>query len=230
MIMKRLIRRTASLLAMLLVLGFAPFAGAGVIFESETLGETGVTWADLLDETVRGSNVSNAVFPGVRFFLDQPVLTTQIGGHFLSSSSGTFFGAIVGLDDANDFPDSDDLSSSDVLGHTELTFPISSDEVFGDLGLSLDSGWYALVFGSGLFGTLGDGAAPRNNTDIGGPAYVGFQPGAGWFNLTDLSDVGTLVDHRFALLGSVVPEPSTFCFVLIGTLCFAPLGIRFARK
>lgn len=222
--MKCLLRRAASLLALLLVLGFAPFAGAGVIFESGTLGETGVIWADLLDETVRGSNVSNAVFPGVRFFLDQPVLTTQIGGHFLSSSGGTFFGAIIELDDANDFPNSDDLSSIDVLGHAELTFPVSSDEVFGDLGLSLDSGWYALVFGSGLFGTLGDGAAPLNNPDIGSPSYIAYVSSR-WKNSAP-TDGLEFKDYRFVVKGIIVPEPSGIGLFAFAILFFLRLDCR----
>lgn len=186
-------------------------ADATTIFESGTLGPTG-----LPQGSVAATNVTPAVFVGVRFQLTQPVVTTQVGGHFVDLSNGTFFGAIVELDDENDFPDSGDLSSTDVLGSTVLTFPVPSDEVFGNLGLSLDPGWYALVFGSGLFGANGDGAAVRNGTDIGDPKYIAFQPASafGWINITSLPN------HRFVIKGQVVPEPSASVFTAMAALLF----------
>ena len=91
-------------------------------------------------------------------------MTTRIGGHFVGGFSETdFFGAIVGLTDSLDFPDSLDLSTPDVISASTLTFPDTSDEVFGGLSVNLQPGWYALVFGSGLFGTDGRGSAPKNN-------------------------------------------------------------------
>jgi hypothetical protein len=99
-----------------------------------------------------------------------------------------------------------------VLGAALLTFPNPSAEVFGELSLPLDPGWYALVFGSGQFGTTGNGAAPMNNPDIGDPVYIGWQPGAGWLNLTDLSDI--FKDQRFVVLGTIVPEPHAVVLLL----------------
>lgn len=184
-----------------------------ILFESGTLGPTRVTFDDLLAETVRGTNVRSVVFTGVRFELQQPVVTTQIGGHFLQrpgedpQGNGSFFGAVVALDDENDFPDSGDLSTADVLGSTLLTFPDPSDEVFGDLALRLDPGWYGLVFGSGQFGATAGGAAVRNNPDIGDPVYIGYQPGAGfgWSNLIN----PIFRNHRFAIRGTVVPKSAS---------------------
>lgn len=177
---------------------------AGIIFESGTLGPTGLSQG-----SVAATNVHATVYVGVRFQLTQPVLTTEVGGHFVSHSNGTFFGAIVALDDGNDFPDSGDLSTSDVLGHTELTFPVPSDEVFGDLSLSLDSGWYALVFGSGLFGTIGDGAAPRNNTDIDNPSYFVMLPNSPSVG----TNVTTFPNMRLVVKGRVIPEPTSIGLV-----------------
>jgi len=113
---------------------------AATVFESGTLGPTGVLRSDIENEAVRGTNVSANVFVGVRFFLDQPVITTQIGGHFIRNTGAqeSFFGAIVGLDDENDFPNSSDLTSSDVVGSTLLAFPELSEEVYGDLAVTLD--------------------------------------------------------------------------------------------
>jgi hypothetical protein len=219
------------LLHAMFALGVVPWLStplsAAILYESGTLGPTGVTWDDLLAETVGGTNIRSVVFTGVRFELHQPVVTTQIGGHFLQrpgsdpDGNGSFFGAIVALEDESDFPNSGDLSTSDVLGSTVLTFPNPSAEVFGNLSLSLDPGYYALVFGSGLFGATAEGTAIRNNPDIGAPTYIGWQPGAGWFNLTGISTI--FADHRFVVLGNVVPEPSTAILVL---LIFGPLLTR----
>lgn len=189
------------------------------IFESGTLGPTGVSWQEALDGDVSASSVDDVTFSGVQFELTQPVITTQIGGHFLSPLGGEFFGAIVKLDDENDFPDSGDLSTSDVLGNATLIFPVLSEEAFGDLSISLVPGWYALVFGDGLFGVDGiGGGMPLNNPDIGTPTYIGFQPGnsVGWFKVSGFQT--PLVDYRFVILGSIVPEPSTVCLVLIASL------------
>jgi len=181
---------------------FISTASADILFESGTLGPTGTA-----EGAIPSTNVSAGVYPGVRFQLTQPVKTEQIGGHFVDDLGGTFFGAIVKLEDATDFPDSADLSTPDVLGATQLTFPVLSAEVFGDLSLSLNPGWYALVFGTGRFGTSGSGGALRNNPDIGDPAYIGLHLGDGWFNFADLSDVLDFSNHRFVING--VPEPSS---------------------
>ena len=175
------LQRSISFFALLAFLTFftptSP-ANAATIFESGTLGPVGLSQG-----SVTASNINAAVFAGVRFQLTETVFTSEIGGHFVDRNNGTFFGAIIALDDVNDFPDSGDLSTPDVLGSVELTFPNPSSEVFADLELTLEPGWYALAFGSGLFGTTGDGAAPLNNPDIGDPVFIAYQPGAGWGNL-----------------------------------------------
>ena len=135
-----------------------------VLFQSATLGQTGITADQLLDQSVPGTNVNQFVFVGARFELTEPVITSRIGGHFASLGiSGNFFGAIVSLDGPDDLPDSSDLSTPDVLGSTLLEFPDPSDDVFGMLELDLDPGWYGVVFDSGLFGATGAGGAIRNN-------------------------------------------------------------------
>jgi hypothetical protein len=189
---------------------------AAVIYESAVLGPTGIAQG-----SGPATNISAAVFTGVRFELTRPVATSQVGGHFVSSSGGTFFGAVVSLDDANDFPNSGNLSSPDVLGATALTFPTASAEVHGNLSLALDPGWYALVFGSGLFGATGSGVALRNGTDIGAPSYIAYQPmsGVSWVDITPVFN-----DHRFLVLGTVVPEPTA---ILLGVV---PVLFVAARK
>lgn len=197
---------------------------AAILYESGTLGSTGVTWSDVENQAVLGANISMFAYNGVKFQLTQPVLTTEIGGHFVAPVGGTFFGALIALDNEADFPDSGDLSTADVLGHALLPFPTSSAEVFGDLALSLNPGWYALVFGSGLFGATGRGAALLNNPDIDNPSYIGHQPlsGFGW---------GTLINpifrnYRFAVNGEVVPETTAFCLSTIASCLLLFFRVR----
>jgi hypothetical protein len=149
-----------------------------------------------------------------------------VGGHFAAPSVGDFFGAIVALDGAMDFPDSENLSTPDVIRHASLSFPTSSAEVFGNLEVSLQPGWYALVYGSGLFGTSGIGGAPINNSDIGNPAYILFQPsGFLWIDLETF-----VTDFRFVVEGSVVPEPSTSVLILLTSFAFVLRRQRAGRK
>lgn len=185
-----------------------------ILFESGMLGPTGLAQGE-----VPGTNVRPGVINGVRFELSEPVKVDEIGGHFVGELGGSFFGAIVQLDSESDFPNSGDLSSSDVLDTADLNFPTLSAETFGEVDVQLEPGWYAVLFGSGLFDTLGAGVAPRNNPDIGNPDYIGFQEGIGWHRL-GLTGTVPFVDHRFVLKGQVVPEPSTIAICTIGFICF----------
>lgn len=212
-------KRTLFLAVTLISIVTSTDASADVLFESGTLGPTGISWSDLENGTVPGTSVNQFVFPGMRFELTQPVRTTSIGGHFASQANGEFFGAIVAIDSANDFPNSNDLSTPDVLGTTTLTFPNPSAEVFGDLELELDSGWYALVFGSGLIETNGSGGAVRNGADIGDPVYIGYGPNLHWFNLDTLPL--PFDNHRFVVMGEIVPEPGSLVLVLFAIYAFA---------
>jgi hypothetical protein len=202
-------------LSVLLVLTTAK-VHADVVFESGTLGPTGISWQEALDGLVPGSSVDANVFSGVRFELTQPVVTSAVGGHFFSPAGGDFFGAIVALDGPADFPDSAAFSTPDVLGTIVLTFPVASAEVFGDLALSLDTGWYALVFGSGQFDVSGVGGMVLNNPDIGDPSYIAWQEGDGWLNITEISN--NFVDYRFVVRGIVIPEPATIVLLFLATL------------
>ena len=54
------------------------------IFESGTLGPTGLTFADFdAGGAPDSSGVETNVFSGVRFELTESVLTTRVGGHFV---------------------------------------------------------------------------------------------------------------------------------------------------
>jgi len=103
-ITRRVVRRL-SMLVLAVGVAFTTMANnlkAATIFESGTLGLTGIPRSEIAG----GSNVSPVVFDGVRFHLDQPVITTQSGGHFVKNtgSNDSFFGAIIALANENDFP------------------------------------------------------------------------------------------------------------------------------
>jgi hypothetical protein len=193
------------------VLSLSTYLSAAILFESGTLGETGISREDVHNQVVLGANLNSNAFNGVRFELVQPAVIAQVGGHFVGSpnNDAMLFAAIIELDNESDFPDSADLSTPDVLGNAILNFPEPSDKVVGDLELSLDPGWYALVFGSGLFGTGGDGAALLNNSDVGTQSYIGYLSGFGW---------GTRQPGMyFVITGTIIPEPSCFVLILLGT-------------
>ena len=198
---------------------------AATIFESGTLGPIGLTFADFdAGGAPDGSSVTPIAFSGVRFELTEPVLTTRIGGHFViqPNAHDSFFGAIVRLDDISDFPDSGDFSTPDFLGNAFLTFPNTSEEVFGELSLRLNPGWYALVFGSGLFGTTGNGGAVLNNPDMGSPSYLAKVPGSEWIEVSSLP--GPFENYRLVVEGVVVPEPNTLALNMLGITFF--IGLR----
>jgi len=198
---------------------------ADIIFESGTLGPTGISFGDAGSGTAPGgSGVTANVFSGVRFQLSKPVKITRVGGHFVDDTrtDSTFFGALARLESDTDFPDSGDLSTPDVVGETTLAFPDPSTEVFGDLELLLEPGWYALVFGSGLFGATGSGAAVLNNPDIRSPSYIAHQTGSGWLELSTLP--GPFRNFRLVVEGIVIPEPSSLALVLLTISCL--LGYR----
>jgi hypothetical protein len=199
-------------------------ASADVLFESGTLGLTGITWEQVTSDETLGVNVSPAVFGGARFQLTHPVRTTEVGGHFVGrpDADASFFGAIVRLDGQSDFPNSEDLSTSDVRGAAILTFPDVSAEVFSELNLLLEPGWYALMFGSGLFNATGAGASLRNNTDIASPDYIGFQSGFGW------GERATQDGKRFLVRGKIVPEPSAMIHAILAAVFM--LGRRSRRN
>jgi len=207
--------RFFSLLIAMLAISLASCANAfaaQILYESGTPGPTGVTWQQAIDGDVPGENVDPGSFTGARFQLTQSALVTRIGGHFVGppASGNTLFGAIVALSNANDFPDSVDLSSTDVLASALLTFPEPSDVVFGNLNEVLNPGWYALVFGGGRFGATGSGGVLSNGIDIGDTNYIGYLSGFGW---------GTrLLSKRLVVEGVIVPEPSAIATTIFASL------------
>ena len=211
-----------------LILFSTATAQSAVIYESATLGATGITKSQVINDEVPASNIVDTNFVGARFEVREPSTTTRIGGHFSGGfEDDQFFGALVRLTDELDFPDSEDLSTPDLLGWTVLSFAEPSAETFGNLSAEMTPGWYAIVFGSGLFGTGGRGFSIRNGTDIGSPQYLNWQPSNGWFNLADLGVPG-LGNRRLIVEGVHMPEPSTFLLASFVAL-FVPFRMRRKR-
>jgi hypothetical protein len=199
-----LIRHLATTASLIVVYGwFASQLHAFTVFETATLGQTGLTPS--------GVGIYNDQFVGAKFELASSVTTTAIGGHFGTTTpigNNQFFGAIVALSGPNDFPDSADLSTPDVLGTALLTFPNLSAEISAPLSVSLTQGHYALVFGSGLFGATGNGGgATLNNNTIGAPSWISYRPLDNW-------NVSNLDGARFFV--TAIPEPTAAMLLAVG--------------
>ena len=191
----------------------APKARAVTIFESATLGPTG---------QFSGVGVDAGNFLGVRFQISSPVTTGRIGGHFgRFEEPQEIFAAVVALSGPLDFPDSALLSTPDVLGTALMPLPSPSDELSSQLVLSLTPGWYAMVFGWGLFGTAGGppipgGFAPSNNSDVGSPSYFSI---AEPMSADPVFSDGGFSNTRFFL--ETVPEPSLLLLLATGLVVLA---------
>jgi hypothetical protein len=201
----------------------------GSLFESSAIGSTGVTYDALLNQSVPGLNIGSGLFQGVRLYLPQEAAITSVGGHFLATNTDqSIFAAMVKLADGADFPNSGDLSTSDVQGTTLLTLPSTSADVKGALPLKLSAGWYALVFGSGIFGADGSGFAVLNGTEIGVQQFLVQDPnfgGTGW-----AEQHSNFRNARYVVEGEFVPEPGAAELVAIGVLAATRLWRLIQRQ
>ncbi|TWT72740.1 hypothetical protein Pla123a_40390 [Posidoniimonas polymericola] len=189
-----------------------------ILYQSATLGPTGVSLQEVQDQIVRGRNIYPGGFQGVRFYLPSKSKVSRVGGHLIGlglggseeGGRGDIFAAVVNLSGESDMPDSADFSTPDFLGSTLITPPRTSADVYGELRLTLDAGWYALVLGGGFLGSdrgLGFAAAVQNNPSTGDPRYIGWQSPYDGIDWTE----GGVYDRnqRFVVEGVVVPEPGS---------------------
>jgi hypothetical protein len=145
------------------------------------------------DYTVLGDGTdSGSRFIGARFSLSSETTITGISVGLGRYGSGTIFGAIVPLVDANAFPGVDAASLASIaLGSVVLSGTGGPTVVSAPLSLDLAAGEYAAVFGSGLFGASGYGPVTDGNTPIGNSSLFESLYGPTWFNF---SDSGILVE------------------------------------
>jgi hypothetical protein len=111
-----------------------------------------------------GLSLSSEFYAASNFQVLQTVETGSIGGHLKDfESEGDIFGAIVRTTGPTDRISPSDLEGEDLLGATRILLPYPSDHVGGNLRVTLEPGWYAVVFGSGRFGADGEGGALLGN-------------------------------------------------------------------
>jgi hypothetical protein len=221
-------RNHASLLRFLLplvvlLIGVTPLTATALpIYESATAASPGLRG----DSPEERMNVTQLQSLGVKFYChvcedgSKPVTTGSIGGYLAELTEYTkseIIGAIVKLEDESDFPDSFDLTTSDVLGKTQIHISDLPGDFAGDLSVTLAGGWYALVFAA--TGIRDENAAimPGVNGEIGDPLYFFGEPTgtANGFRYLDgggLNAIRMFVDSDPA---APVPEPSTL--LLLGS-------------
>lgn len=196
------------------ILVVACTASADVIYESARMGSPGQPyWGHML--------LGHTQFGGVRFEVDTNTRVDAIGGHFATFYSGdgydSLFGALVALTGENDVPDSANLSTPDVLRTVSFdpTNP-SSDHVIDIDPIWLSPGWYAVVFGGGLHGSVAgfDNSAQLNNSPVGNPKYLTWTS-SGW-------GFSSSTWPRYTVYG--VPEPATLALLSISGVALIRRG------
>ena len=86
------------------LLVFISKSSADVIHASATMGTAGQT---------SGASLNDSQYLGSRFYVDQDVVVTTIGGHMNEFGGGNFFGAIERLTSASDFPNGSPFNGTD---------------------------------------------------------------------------------------------------------------------
>ena len=194
---------------------------SSVTLESATLGSLSAS---------SGYTIADYQFVGWRFQINETLQVRDIGGHFLGLADREIFGAIAPLSDPTALPqgipeDLEELS----LAATTFSVPNSNDPppstvVFlTPLSVTLTPGYYALIFGSGLFGASGSDAMalPGDQQDFPNSSYFFATSGVGlattWIN-GGLSDVYFVVEGE-PISSTPVPESSsTFSLLAFGVL------------
>jgi len=199
------------------LLGAVPFAHAIFIFETATG-----------NELPTGLALNNFFWPMHRFEITSPVPLGSVGGFFTNDSGGqrTIFGAVVALSGPIDFPNSLDLSTSDVLGVTLVNVGLADSDYSGSISLTLNPGWYTLAFGSGKFGadsivTVPGIIMPSLAMDLSPQLPFTAVQADNPFG-TPPQFINQLTTPRF--FASAIPEPAAFLLLGFGLLALAAVG------
>jgi hypothetical protein len=166
---------------------------------------------------------------GCRFHLDQPVLVDHIGGGIGDAGflDPTIFGAIAQLSSAAGFPDGHPSDFQPVAATTFKTLAVPGggvgDELF-PLGVILQPGDYALIFGSGRFGTAIFPALPAAGIQRGytpTPQSSFFIGRFVTINNNFWDTDSDLHNFRFLVMGTAIPEPTTATLAVLSLLAIA---------
>ncbi len=131
----------------------------------ETIFETEPATTDICS---CGATADSAFYFASNFQVTDTVETGSIGGQFRDFGDGSpIFGAIVRVDGETDRIGLANFESDKLLGATIIDVPPTTQEVSGNLRVTLTPGWYAVVFGSGRYGTTGAAGAVANNVTQG---------------------------------------------------------------
>lgn len=219
------------------VLLYAFHCQAAIILETASPGPT---------PFVAGATSIGSQWMAARFKVSEPTRITSVGGHLrgTSTNGGTnmLFAAIVELEHFTAFPynglTTDRLAGirdEDVVAHTIFNMPTyTSQNISLPLFVTLSPGDYALVFGSGLFGTTGSGSMPENNpANLGQLSLMGwwesiYRPSTGerlwrWNNQNSVYQGNT---RRFVVEGFSVPEPGALTTIAMALLT----GMAFVHR
>ncbi len=190
--MKNQPNRTHSryLLLFLISILLSPSASADIIHQSASMGPYPQYTGYIFDEY-------NIV--GSRFYVSEETQVTSIGGHMLRyNSSSTCFGVIIDLSSSNDMPNGFPFDGWDDVASTTFVPPYPSYDFRTPLSATLSPGWYAIVFGSGFFGSssFGQALTPTSGQGITpGTSFI-ISDGLWWYNASP-------VPIRFVVEGTV---------------------------
>lgn len=208
---------TATVGATLIALEAVDAVQAVTLLASASLGST---------NSGAGFTVDSNQFLGWKFHLENTFQVAAIGGN-LKIGSGSIFGAIVALSGPRAVLPGEAFLPEQVLASTTWDLDHGSGDVLIPLSVTLASGDYGLVYGSGLFGASGSGLILNSNSDFPGVSYFvcgNCTSGSGSWSDSQIKNT------RFVVEGNAVtpvPEPSsTLCLLVFGSSLVASYMLR----
>jgi len=202
--------------SVMLAVGFCVLV---VLSKGQTQGQGTLLYSNARDggPAPPGLVLGDGQLVGMRFQLSSTSIIDGIGGNIQISGptgDGRIFGALVRLSDMNDYPDSTNLTTSDVLAAVAFSAsPVVTDVATPISPLVLEPGIYGLVLGSGLFGASSIGSMSLNNPNFADSSTFVYNTFDNVWN-----EYGSGGGLRFTVYGSPVPEPQPFALALLTTL------------